>query len=219
MAFAPENNDANPWATPAALDEEPIVAVHLTQHDFHPSYAWAFFRWLVVCGLSAAPSFMWGLSLHSRVEAIAGMLSGVLLFVLIYTLAECSTFYQRLRKRNHVAASLKIGYITRIALSILFPIGMFIDMFVGMFATGISQSLFGYNAELLRDMQPGSPLIPSQDFLRVFLTTVIQGALLNILLFLYMLIVYTLRVAIYGNRPYDIPQEQNQRVELLEPRS
>jgi hypothetical protein len=175
-------NDLNPYAPPAIVAEE-------LPADFKPPepsapygvrFLWALGRWTVICGISAGPSFYWGWGLHSKFHQVAAMLCGIGVFVLLYALAECSSWYARARDFPHLKTTLRVGYITRIAISLIVPLGMWLDMMVGLFSTAIAaQLLTGREYRLHGD----------ENFSLVFATTLLQGLFLNVLLFGYMLLV------------------------------
>ncbi len=169
----------NPYASPAYLPAEPAALVD-PQHRTRPLRA--FGRWTLICVVSAAPSFFWGCGLHARPEHIAAMLAGVFVFVLAYTAIECTHYYHQVITLPHVHRTALIGYGTRILISLIFPIGLTVDMFTGIVSVSLVESvLTGYRAV------DGE----SQSVLGVFLTTLLQGLLLNLLVFGYMLLVYS----------------------------
>ena len=115
------------------------------------------------------------------------MLSGIAVFVLAYTAAEGTSSYRLLVRQPCVRRTLLIGYGTRLVLSILFPLGLTLDMFVGMISLRIVSAV--HIDELsLAGQESGGPA-----FLVVFLTTIVQGSLLNTLLLLYMLCLYAIQ--------------------------
>ncbi len=146
-----------------------------------------FFRWLTVCGIAAAPSFVLGLMLDGdAAEAIAGMVCGVLCFVFAYTLLEHTKMIRKWLTRKTVRRTARIGYGTRIGISVIFPIGFYLDMIVGIFSVPVSGrilALFGRENIIRSPDDVG-------DFLSHFVMTVVQGAFLNIVLLGYMLIVF-----------------------------
>jgi hypothetical protein len=136
-------------------------------------------RWTLICTISAAPSFFWGCAINRGPHAIAGMLAGIFVFVLGYTLIECTYYYQQIITRPYVHRTALIGYGTRILISVIFPIGLFVDMFTGMLSVSFIESIFAT-----------SERGPNAGFLPVFLTTLVQGVLLNALLLVYIFGVY-----------------------------
>ena len=65
------------------------------------------------------------------------MVCGVLLFICLYTVSTCNDAFERFHARPFVRRTLYIGYITRMALSVAFPLGMFLDMFPGLVSIAI----------------------------------------------------------------------------------
>lgn len=170
----------NPYASPAS---DPFERAKLVEPEYQPRPLRAFGRWTLICAVSAAPSFFWGCALHAEMYHLAGMISGILVFVLAYTAIECTPYYHQIISRPHVHRTALIGYGTRVLMSVIFPVGLFIDMFTGSCSVAIVQAAF-----------PGSQDIVDAErtvsFQQVFVTTVLQGVLLNAMLFLYMSLVY-----------------------------
>lgn len=139
--------------------------------------------WLIVCTLAAAPSFFWGAELAGfETPAVLGMLTGVALFAFAYAAVASTDRARRFRERPFVERTLKIGYGIRIVQSIasVVPPIMFVDGLVGSVSVSILAE-FG-----VRSAQP-SPLGQYASFL---LTTLVQGVLLNAILFVLMLLIY-----------------------------
>ncbi len=134
-----------------------------------------FLLWAVLCSVCAAPSFIWAASQYD----VAAMLVGVFLFVVLYTVATCTPHFERLRDRPFVRRTLHIGYGTRLGLSIVFPLGMALDLIPGALSARIVDSL----------------VVNETGFAGTLLTTVIQGAFLNAILGVFMLIVFGLQRA------------------------
>ena len=165
----------NPYASPTFAPELRAAATSRNK----PRVLRAVGRWTLICSISAAPSFFWGCGLHSGSEHIAGMLCGILVFIGMYALAECSPLYQRVSNRPYVRRTLIVGYATRMGVSIVFPVGLMFDMCTGMLAVAVVQEgLF----------QTSGP--KEVAFAAVFVTTLVQGCLLNLILTAYMLVVF-----------------------------
>lgn len=126
--------------------------------------------WTLVCCVSAAPSFAWA---HQEFDRPA-MVAGVALFILLYTALTSTARFERFRNRPFVRRTLYIGYGTRMAISVLFPIGLGADLMPGMLSVGIVQNL---------GLHP-------HGFAGTFATTCVQGTLLNILLSVFMVAVW-----------------------------
>ncbi len=169
----------NPYSPPELATAEPgVVKSFLTSRRLLTIVA----RWTLICAVSAGPSFFWGCVLHHQAPQVTGMLCGILVFILGYTWIECSPVYRRVIRWPHVRTTVWIGYGTRLAISIIFPIAIFVDGLLGVCSMTIVQpSSMG---EMRGEADVG--------FLLVFLTTVVQGILLNLVLFAYMSLVWCL---------------------------
>jgi hypothetical protein len=145
-------------------------------------------RWTLICVVSALPSFFWGCGLHQEFRHVAAMLCGIGLFVIGYTAIECSSVFRQIVALPYVRRTLLIGYGTRLFVSIVFPLGLALDMFVGMLSVGLI-------ASAAATASPDPSLFDAVDgrgasFLLVLVTTILQGLFLNLLLGGYMLLVY-----------------------------
>lgn len=129
-----------------------------------------FLLWAVVCVLSAAPSFAWAAQEFDR----RAMAVGVGLFILGYTALTSTAAFERFHGRPFVRRTLYIGYGTRLAISVAFPLGMGLDMMPGMLSVGIVEDVLG----------------DAKDFQGTLATTIVQGTLLNILLAMFMACAY-----------------------------
>ncbi len=135
-----------------------------------------FLLWTLVCAISAAPSLIWARGEYDQ----AGMLCGIAVFVLGYTALSSTEQFARFEARPFVRRTLLIGYCTRLAISIVFPVGMFVDLFPGLISI-----------ELVKTV-----LHNEQSFEFAFVTTLVQGCLVNCILGGYMLIVYGIHCAV-----------------------
>jgi len=170
----------NPYAPPQLPDGQP-EASELTR--MRPLRALG--RWTLVCGLSAAPSFFWGCTLHHGTEHISAMLCGIGIFVLAYTALECSDVYRQVISAPYVRRTLQIGYGTRLLLSLLFPLGLGLDVFLGLIAVGLVQATMS--------VPYGAGQASAVPFGVVLLTTLVQGVLLNLVLVAYMALVFAVQ--------------------------
>ena len=127
--------------------------------------------WTFVCVVSAAPSFLWAQREFSR-EAMA---VGVALFILAYTGLTSTERFERFHSRPFVRRTLYIGYGLRLGASLLFPVGMVVDMWPGIISVGIVEDGLG---------------LKGRGFEQTLAITVVQGALLNVILFVVMFLVY-----------------------------
>jgi hypothetical protein len=182
----------NPYASPAAPAADPgMISQFITSRRLVAILA----RWTLICTVSAAPSFFWGCVLHHQFQHIMGMMAGIIVFILGYTLVECSVAYRRVIHWPHVRTMVWIGYGTRLTISIIFPIAIVVDAWTGMLSIAI--------------VQPGSfEGAGESGFLIVLLTTIVQGTFLNVVLFGYMGLVWCVvwLVAKLRGRTGDSPQ-------------
>ena len=148
-----------------------------------------FTKWLFICILAAGPSFYFGGMLGGfRLSAVTGMGIGILIFVIAYTAIEYTSAVQRQMRKPVSRRASWIAYSTRIIISVIFPIGIFVDVFCGMLAVPISSSILGIKEPGMRFDQAGY----SDDFRCIYflVTTMVQGVLLNFVVFAYMGIVW-----------------------------
>jgi hypothetical protein len=188
---APQNS-SNPFAPPTSsdfLERQPASATESPRR--HRSLLHCLMVWALVCTVSAAPSFVWGLNTVAASQAIA-MLTGVAIFIAGYTLADFLTQHLGWRQSPTTRLTLKIGYATRIVISILFPVGGTLDLICGSISIGISQHVLAPTT--LGELEGGGD---SVSFLGALTITVIQGCVLNFVLAAYMLLVFTI---IFGTR-------------------
>ena len=181
--------ELNPYQAPSDLG----VVAHATEHNprVPAGLTVLFLKWLFVCAVSATPSFIiaYGIDESDGSTKVLAMLCAILIFVLGYTIAEKTKYAQALLNKSMVRTTAWIGYGTRILMTVIFPVGFTADMITGMFAISISGALTGWSES---DLHGDS----NQVFAWYFLTTIIQGILLNIVLFGYMLFVWLIAIAI-----------------------
>lgn len=170
----PENPFQSPATTSYVVDGEP----QQEQDDLAAATVKAAIRWFLICGISAIPS--WVIASGHTTAVIGGMATGVLMFAVGYTFLDVWTRRHPLRQRPDVKTTLAITYGTRIAISLLFPIGFFVDIFCGIFAVSITAFFF----------QAADLDIAQMEFTSTLVTTLIQGCLLNVVLAGYGLLVY-----------------------------
>ena len=136
-----------------------------------PTILKRFLLWAGICCVSAAPSFAWA---HEEFHRGA-MVLGVALFTIAYTAFTSTERFEQFHRRPFVRRTLYIGYGARLAASIVFPVGVGMDLLPGMLSVNLVQGAFRLNPH---------------TFAGTLLTTVVQGTLLNVLLGLFMLSVY-----------------------------
>jgi hypothetical protein len=129
--------------------------------------------WTTICTISAIPSFYF--ASHERFDQRA-MACGVAVFAVICTISSCTHAFERIHDLAHVKATLYVGYLTRLGMSVILPLGGSADLIPGVLSlTLVSKAS-----------------ISPRSFIGTFMATIIQGVFLNILLFLFMAIVYVL---------------------------
>ena len=185
-------NQPNPYSPPASAVESPLPAeAGVDDSAATASMSRTAVRWLTVCSLSAIPSFVFGMAVTGG--QLAAMLSGILLFAIGYTVADYRTAGFAWRRRPIIRRTLKIAYGTRIAISLLLPLGAYIDIACGVVSLGLTESLTG---EGLATFDSAS----SMSFFPTLLTTLVQGVLMNVVLAVYALVVLGLQAAVIALR-------------------
>lgn len=144
-----------------------------------------FLLWLLICGVSAAPSFVMAVQNGGNT---AGMVLGVLMFVIGYTLVTSTRPFQRFYSRPFIRTTMRLGYGLRLLLSaltagvmfdVIFPIVP--DLFCGYFSVLMGSAILRI---------PEQELIA--DFRGALVVTCIQGALLNAVVGVAMAIFYAI---------------------------
>ncbi len=172
----------NPFQSPAPIDEPEIaLAVDGELPPITTQLVKAtILRWIVICAVSAIPSFMLGMIVtNASLLGNCAMGLGILLFAIGYTAFDLYLLRRWCHNSPSFHRALRIGLGFRMTASVIFPIGWFIDMYPGIAAIAIFnmfESLGGpANA-------PGPPLIIA--------ITLVQGLFMNILLYGFVLFVF-----------------------------
>jgi len=140
--------------------------------------------WTVICCISALPSFVWA-EMSSPVDFDLGaIITGILIVIAIYTLATGTQFVLRLQARPRAARALRIGYLFRLFLSALFPLGMGVDLIPGALSVALVDHVLG--GAIDQSARAGS----SAPFLVTLAITLVQGLFLNLIGFVFMGLVY-----------------------------
>ena len=128
------------------------------------------------------------------------MLLGILSYASLYVFIESRESIRRILESKSLRIALKVGYGTRIAISIIFPLAIYIDVMCGVASVGLMTTLFGESPLLQSDSSIGMYASPA-IFLWFYVTTLVQGTLMNLVLGTYILIVYAITVVCRaGNR-------------------
>jgi len=176
--YAPPVGDVGP--APQEVDSgDPL------QPEGRRSWLGSLAIWSLVCVVSAIPSFVWGLGTIASTAAVA-MLLGVVIFIVGYVFADQCTQQTRWRRNRSLRTALKIGYITRLTISIIFPVGGFLDMVCGLF----SVSIVDFASSIMIGGRIATSGMPSAGFGQVLATTLVQGVVLNVVLAAYVLLVF-----------------------------
>ncbi len=152
------------------------------------SYRTASFRkrlvqWSLVCSVCAVPSALVAWQKYHP----AGMVSGVAVFILALALATSRPTFTRFESLRGVGRTLRLGIGLRVIVSVALPAGIFIDVWPGFVSIG------------LIELTP----VPPESIFGTFLITIVQGALLNLILLGFLLPIYPLVRAMTKPEPAD----------------
>lgn len=154
--------------------------------DPFPSPLRRLLLWTLVASISAAPSF--AIAVTGGFHPFA-MLAGVACFIVLLTAVTCTQAFDRFQRRPFIRRTLYIGYGTRVVLSLLSAVppffGTFPDLFTGIFSIEVVSGLG----------------IDEQSFTGTLLITLLQGTCLNVVVALFMLVVYAVLSRRRGPRP------------------
>ena len=166
----------NPFASPRGVDGSSAVIkepkpkpLELKQTTFPNALA----RWTLICAVSAAPSFAMGLGItNANPLSVTAMVVGVLAFSLAYAFLDISPRWRRWMSQTASRRAIMTVFGIRVGASIVFPIAMMNDLFVGAFSLSAVQAIiraFG-----------GPPADAGLGPFATLATTVLEGALLNV---------------------------------------
>lgn len=125
------------------------------------SFAKRLLTWTLICCVAAAPSFM--LAYEDYHRQVGAMITGIVIFVLAYTLLTGTEGIERFNRLRSVSQALKVGFGSRVAISILYPLALFFDLFCGMASIEAVKTVLGND----------------RSFTEVLAITLVQGLLLN----------------------------------------
>lgn len=154
-----------------------------------------FILWSIVCWVSAGPSFGLAMTVGGNGGKMSGaggfnpwaMACAITLFGILYTVFTSTDAFDRFQRIRGMRRTLYIGYWTRMGISIIVPVSLFVDMITGLISFGaVSQTL---------GIQSG--------FVATFLITCVHGTLMNLIIAIYMGMLYpiVLNLAKDPNRP------------------
>jgi hypothetical protein len=187
-----KEDNVNPYQAPVA---SPSTSPRdRDRHEVKPfNLKISIVRWLAICGISAAPSFVFGFVLEGIAQLkIIAMLSGILTFVAIYVYIESRKSIRRRMKSKPFRTAIYTGYITRIAISVLFPVGVYLDVMCGMVSVGLTDAVLGQGLMPRIQDEPSIKMSAAMTLLLFYITTLVQGVILNLILGGYTLIVYAI---------------------------
>lgn len=166
----------NPYAPASPVEGRDAAAprtVDLFEGRVRPSIGWTICRWAAVCGISAAPSFFIAIGIGPH--RAAPMILGVLCFVFAYVCVDAMTYHKPWRALPKVRGLMIFCYATRIVITVIYPLGLGIDMLTGMASYSIVGSVAGpISARATEPIETGMGV--------TFALTIVQGCLLNLLL-------------------------------------
>ena len=185
-------NSQNPFEAPQHVDSQPAVA-EMIEKPFRPGPV--FGKWLLICSISAAPSFFWGWAVLGEQDVIsaAAMVAGILTFVVLYVWIESLPFVRSKLADRRLRRAVKIGYGIRIGMSIIFPVAIILDLYCGVMSVGVVNTVLGVEGFESVSTNSAFPLFKLIQF---YLTTLVQGVVLNILLGGWTLFVYVICLGI-----------------------
>lgn len=206
-----EQESPNPFAAPAVpVATIPAFDPNTEMREFN--FVRSLGKWLLICFVCAAPSFFLGFSLgRNYVVQSTAMVMGILTYVALYVFVESQEWTRRKLMDKSLRIAVKVGYITRIVISVLFPISFFVDIWCGLISMSVTSAIFGAEFGPMRYVDevetPGLPVV----FLWFYFTTLLQGTLMNILLGGYTLVVYAF-VLLFRKRPDSIEPKPDKRL-------
>ena len=180
-------DSSNPYAAPTveATARESVKGTELKQVSIFNALA----RWTLICALSAIPSFVFGFSFTQHYLKVPAMIAGVLVFAVSYAYIDVRPRWRRWMADGLTSNCIKWTYGLRIAASIIFPVGGFNDLLVGMLSVNAVGAVFrGFS---------GGGAGQISNPVQIFVTTLVQGLLLNVeLLLIAMLLIGISRVVV-----------------------
>lgn len=137
--------------------------------------------WLVVCGAGATPSFIVAMSLLSHPWKVPAMVAGVLIFTAGCIAVDLLVLSSYLAQYPRLRSAVRASYGIRVAISVMLPVGIAVDIFCGAMSTGLTQLLLG-----------GTPA--DLSIFAIILTVLIQGLLLNVLVWAVVPLIYAIQL-------------------------
>src|SRR5688572_521677 len=116
--------DVNPYSPPVEVEESP--ATGLPKLD--AGLGWSIVRWLVICPICAGPTLFVACNIFHQLDQLAAIFCASAMIVAAFVYVErvhCLAWQERLL---HLRTALRVGFIARMVISVLFPIGLMLDM-------------------------------------------------------------------------------------------
>lgn len=142
--------------------------------------------WVAICVVGGAPSFAWAVSEYDP----KAMVLGIVLFAAWMTFVTSTTSFYGFSRIPFMRRSLYVGYGARILLSLALPIGAGADLYPGLISITIVEAL----QSLWMVPQGGAGAGP-QGFASTLLITLVQGAILNLLVSVLIALVWGIQRA------------------------
>jgi hypothetical protein len=145
--------------------------------------------WIVVCSVSAIPSFLMGLDVVQSPGGVSAMVVGVLLFIGAYVLLDVRYLEPLARRKRNFRTAMLWGFGLRATASLLLPAGLMLDMLPGLLSVTIVRMIFPLPPGI--HSPNGFPYDRSVlGFFPALLTTLLQGVIMNALLWPVILALY-----------------------------
>ncbi len=135
-------------------------------------YAYHLILWTIVCSTMAIPSLM--LAQSGDYDGWA-MGLGICIFIVIFTIVGASDFVRQLMRRPFVRTTCYIGFAARMVISLIFPMGMLVDVWTGAVSAAVGEIVFHKDPT---------------GFAATLVITLMQGVWLTMLLGAFMALVY-----------------------------
>jgi hypothetical protein len=147
--------------------------------------------WIVVCSVSAIPSFLMGLDVVQPPGGVPAMVVGVLLFIGAYVLLDVRYLEPLARRKRNFRTAMLWGFGLRATASLLLPAGILLDMLPGLLSVTIVRTIFPPppGSESTNRFPYGVDSV--LGFFPALLTTLLQGVFMNALLWTVILVVYS----------------------------
>lgn len=155
-----------------------------TEPTAWPSFPKRLAIWSGLCVAAAIPGLAWA---WRTGYSPPGTLTGLTLYIVLFTVLSGTASFQRLWRNPYARRAVYIAIGTRLFMAAAFPIGLAIEIAPGIASVALAEEVFG--------------LRHHPSFQAALLTTVIHGALLNLLLLVYGVIAWALLRAFWKPPP------------------